>query len=201
MALLSCAKSPQSAGESSVLRDIHVDHMAIAGQDWAPRAMRCTKCGEIKDKVVDSRESKDGISIRRRRECLSCGHRFTTYEQLEHSDMRVVKRNGVREPFKRQKLLDGLVKACEKRPVSIDELESAADHIVAAVQSEGLREIPTQTIGARVMKELESIDPVAYVRYASVYRQFQEVGEFIEEIESLERRPSTKTKHPDFFVQ
>jgi transcriptional repressor NrdR len=115
--------------------------------------------------------------------------------------MRVVKRNGVREPFQREKLLNGLVKACEKRPVSIDELESAADRIVAAIQSEGLREIPAQTIGALVMSELEKIDPVAYVRYASVYRQFQEVGEFIEEIESLEKRPSSDSKHPDFFVR
>ncbi len=163
--------------------------------------MRCSKCGELKDKVVDSREAKGGLSIRRRRECLACGHRFTTYEQLEHSDMRVVKRNGVREPFKRDKLLDGLVKACEKRPVSIDILEGAADKIISEVQGEGLREIPTQVIGARVMRALEAIDPVAYVRYASVYRQFQEVGEFIEEIESLERRPSPDSKQQDFFSQ
>ena len=115
--------------------------------------------------------------------------------------MRVVKRNGAREPFKREKLLEGLVKACEKRAVAIDVLENAADQIIAEVQSDGLREVPTQVIGARVMKALETIDPVAYVRYASVYRQFQEVGEFIEEIESLERRPATNTKQPDFFAQ
>jgi transcriptional repressor NrdR len=163
--------------------------------------MRCNKCGELKDKVVDSREAKDGLSIRRRRECLGCGHRFTTYEQLEHSDMRVVKRNGAREPFKREKLLEGLVKACEKRPVSIDILESAADKIISEIQTEGLREVPTQVIGARVMQKLESIDPVAYVRYASVYRQFQAVGEFIDEIESLERRPSADRSQADFFSQ
>lgn len=163
--------------------------------------MRCNKCGEQKDKVVDSREAKDGLSIRRRRECLGCGHRFTTYEQLEHSDMRVVKRNGVREPFKREKLLEGLVKACEKRPVSIDILESAADKIISEIQTEGLREIPTQVIGARVMQKLESIDPVAYVRYASVYRQFQAVGEFIDEIESLERRPNADRSQTEFFGQ
>lgn len=163
--------------------------------------MRCTKCGKQKDKVVDSREAKDGLAIRRRRECLGCGHRFTTYEHLEHSDMRVVKRNGVREPFNRDKLLGGLVKSCEKRPVSIDVLENATDKIISEIQSEGLREIPTQVIGARVMQKLESIDQVAYVRYASVYRQFQAIGEFIDEIESLERRPNSNGDQSDFFSQ
>ena len=153
------------------------------------RFMRCTKCGVINDKVVDSRESKDGLSVRRRRECLDCGHRFTTYEHLEHSDMRVVKRDGIREPFSREKLLNGLLKACEKRPVSIDMLEQAADSIISELESEGSREVLTQVLGARVMAKLEKIDPVAYVRYASVYRQFQDVGEFINEIESLGRRP------------
>jgi transcriptional repressor NrdR len=163
--------------------------------------MQCIKCGNLKDKVVDSREAKGSLAIRRRRECLNCGYRFTTYEQLEHSDILVVKRNGTRESLKRNKLLDGLVKACEKRPVSIEVLESAADKIISEIQIEGMREVPTQMIGARVMKSLESIDPVAYVRYASVYRQFQEVGEFIEEIQSLERRPPAGTQHPDFFSQ
>ena len=151
--------------------------------------MRCTKCGGINDKVVDSRESKDGLSVRRRRECLDCGHRFTTYEHLEHSDMRVVKRDGIREPFSREKLLNGLLKACEKRPVSIDILEEAADSIISELEYEESREVLTQVLGARVMAKLEKIDPVAYVRYASVYRQFQDVGEFINEIESLGRRP------------
>ncbi|MCP4849616.1 MAG: transcriptional repressor NrdR [Verrucomicrobiaceae bacterium] len=163
--------------------------------------MQCIKCGNLKDKVVDSREAKGALAIRRRRECLNCGYRFTTYEQLERSDIHVVKRNGARESLKRNKLLDGLVKACEKRPVSIEVLESAADEIISEIQIEGIREVPTQTIGARVMKSLETIDPVAYVRYASVYRQFQEVGEFIEEIQSLESRPSTGARHPDFFSQ
>ena len=153
------------------------------------RFMRCTKCGGINDKVVDSRESKDGLSVRRRRECLDCGHRFTTYEHLEHSDMRVVKRDGIREPFSREKLLNGLLKACEKRPVSIDILEEAADSIISELESEESREVLTKVLGARVMAKLEKIDPVAYVRYASVYRQFQDVGEFINEIESLGRRP------------
>ena len=151
--------------------------------------MRCTKCGNINDKVIDSRESKDGLSVRRRRECRDCGHRFTTYEHFEHSDMRVVKRDGIREPFSREKLLNGFIKACEKRPVSIEILEKAVDTIMSELESEGSREVLTQVLGARVMTKLERIDPVAYVRYASVYRQFQDVGEFIDEIESLGKRP------------
>jgi len=151
--------------------------------------MRCTKCGNINDKVIDSRESKDGLSVRRRRECIDCGHRFTTYEHFEHSDMRVVKRDGIREPFSREKLLNGFIKACEKRPVSIEILEKAVDTIMSELESEGSREVLTQVLGARVMMKLERIDPVAYVRYASVYRQFQDVGEFIDEIESLGKRP------------
>ena len=151
--------------------------------------MRCTKCGNINDKVIDSRESKDGLSVRRRRECIDCGHRFTTYEHFEHSDMRVVKRDGIREPFSREKLLNGFIKTCEKRPVSIEILEKAVDTIMSELESEGSREVLTQVLGARVMTKLERIDPVAYVRYASVYRQFQDVGEFIDEIESLGKRP------------
>ena len=151
--------------------------------------MRGTKCGNINDKVIDSRESKDGLSVRRRRECIDCGHRFTTYEHFEHSDMRVVKRDGIREPFSREKLLKGFIKACEKRPVSIEILEKAVDTIMSELESEGSREVLTQVLGARVMTKLERIDPVAYVRYASVYRQFQDVGEFIDEIESLGKRP------------
>ena len=151
--------------------------------------MRCTKCGNINDKVIDSRESKDGLSVRRRRECIDCGHRFTTYEHFEHSDIRVVKRDGIREPFSREKLLNGFIKACEKRPVSIEILEKAVDTIMSELESEGSREVLTQVLGARVMTKLERIDPVAYVRYASVYRQFQDVGEFIDEIESLGKRP------------
>ena len=151
--------------------------------------MRCAKCGSINDKVIDSRETKDGLSVRRRRECIDCGHRFTTYEHLEHGDMRVVKRDGIREPFSRDKLLNGFVKACEKRPVSIEILEAAVDSIISDLESEGSREVLTRVLGAKVMTKLEKIDSVAYVRYASVYRQFQDVGEFIDEIESLGKRP------------
>ena len=161
--------------------------------------MRCTKCGDLEDKVIDSRSSKDGCAIRRRRECLKCGHRYTTYEQIERHDLRVVKRNEARQPFAREKLLGSFIKACEKRPVSIEILEQATDDVINDLQSENLREIPSNLIGAKVMKKLESIDPVAYVRYASVYRRFQDVGEFLDEIESLERRPLIDTAQQDLF--
>ncbi|MCB1237579.1 MAG: transcriptional repressor NrdR [Verrucomicrobiae bacterium] len=161
--------------------------------------MRCLKCNSLEDKVIDSRMSKDGLSIRRRRECLGCGFRFTTYEQLETSDLRVIKRDGGREPFRREKLLEGMVKACEKRPVPIDLLESAVDAIMAELSAEGHREVPTKAIGPKVMAKLQAIDSVAFVRYASVYRQFQDVGEFIEEIESLERLPADPRLQPELF--
>lgn len=137
--------------------------------------------------------SKDGVSIRRRRECLSCQFRFTTYEHLERSDMRVIKRDGTREPFKREKLVEGIEKACEKRPVGIQDMENAVDEIINELAAEGLREIPAAAIGPKVMAKLQKIDSVAFVRYASVYRQFQDVGEFINEIESLDKpKPDPK---------
>ncbi len=154
--------------------------------------MKCIKCGNVEDKVIDSRESKDGGTIRRRRECLKCGHRFTTYEQLERTDLQVVKRNNVREPFSREKLRGGLIKACQKRPVSVDELELAADEIITELQQDNVREIPSKVIGQKVMEKLRRIDPVAYVRFASVYRQFEDVGEFIDEVKALERHIPTR---------
>lgn len=161
--------------------------------------MRCAKCNSFEDKVIDSRLSKDGFSIRRRRECLDCGHRFTTYEQVERRDMLVVKRDGAREPFKKDKLLGGLVKACEKRPVSIEVLEQAVEEIVNEIASENLKEIPSRMIGPKVMARLQDIDPVAFVRYASVYRQFQDVGEFQDVIRSLENAPIDSLLQPDLF--
>ena len=163
--------------------------------------MRCLKCQSVEDKVIDSRMSKDGDLIRRRRECLRCGHRFTTYEQLEQTELRVIKRDGTRESFSRAKLLSGLVKACEKRPVSIDSLEAAADSVMQELIGTGMKEIPTRIIGPSVMRELQGIDPVAYVRYASVYRQFEAVGEFIDEIQSLENLPQTLKDQPELFAQ
>ncbi|MCB1209956.1 MAG: transcriptional repressor NrdR [Verrucomicrobiales bacterium] len=152
--------------------------------------MRCPKCGSSQDRVIDSREARDGYAIRRRRECMRCNFRFTTYEIVEREELRVVKRNGAREPFNREKLMSGLTKACEKRPVRMEQLEQVVDEISNELEEEGYREIPASVIGAKMMRQLEAIDPVAYVRYASVYRQFEDVGEFIDEIQSLgQRRP------------
>jgi transcriptional repressor NrdR len=161
--------------------------------------MYCSKCGGIEDKVIDSRLSKDGKSIRRRRECVGCSGRFTTYEELERADLRVVKRDGRSELLNKQKLLGGMVKACEKRPVSVETLERAAEDIIQDVESEFRREIPSSVIGAKVMEKLHQLDEVAYVRYASVYRHFQDIGEFIDEIQSLERRPKRSVLQPELF--
>lgn len=148
---------------------------------------------------MDSREARDGHAIRRRRECLKCQFRFTTYEIVEREALQVVKRNGARQAFSRDKLLSGLLKACEKRPVPTDKVEQAVDEIADELEQEGYREIPTKVIGAKVMRALEHLDQVAYVRYASVYRQFEDVGEFISEIESLDERSRRKVSHPELF--
>ena len=147
------------------------------------------------DKVVDSRLARDGVSIRRRRECLKCGHRFTTSEMIEQSTLSVVKRDGRREEFSREKLFRGVVKACEKRPVSIDVVDKAIDDIMAELQTDGVREVPSANIGTKVMTMLREIDPVAYVRYASVYRKFTAVGEFINEIQSMENAVAARPVH------
>lgn len=143
--------------------------------------------------------SKDGSAIRRRRECLKCTHRFTTYEALEQAPLAVVKRDGRREDFKRDKLFRGVVKACEKRPVPMDVIDKAVEEIILELQSDNVREVPTSTIGNKVMTALRIIDPVAYVRYASVYRQFKDVGEFINEIESMERNIRRRSEQQDLF--
>ena len=132
------------------------------------------------DKVIDSRMSKDGTCIRRRRECLRCGYRYTTYEQIERTELRVVKRDNLHEALNREKILRGMVKACEKRPVSMDQLVIAVDEIVADLHRDHQREVPSSVIGMKVIEKLQSIDPVAYIRYVSVYRQFRTVDEFIE---------------------
>ena len=150
--------------------------------------MKCPFCGHIGDKVVDSRESKEGNSIRRRRECLSCAKRYTSREHIEEIEYRVIKKDGRPEPFNRQKLIGGLMRACEKRPVSVPQLEGIADRIESELQDRPDREIKTTEIGARIMDELRRIDQVAFVRFASVYRQFRDVGEFTREIDELQRR-------------
>jgi transcriptional repressor NrdR len=137
------------------------------------------------DKVVDSRESKEGEVIRRRRECLECGKRFTSYERIDEIPYMVVKKDGTRERFDRQKLVNGLLKACEKRPVSLKSVEAIADRIESMLQERPEREIGTVEIGAYVMEELKKLDKVAYVRFASVYRHFRDIGEFMDEIKGL----------------
>ena len=149
--------------------------------------MRCPYCGKIGDKVVDSRESKEGDVIRRRRQCLGCGKRFTSRERIEDLEYRVVKKDGNREAFQRQKLIAGLLRACEKRPVSVQELEAIADRIEADLQDRHDREMTTEEIGARLMQELKQLDQVAYVRFASVYRQFRDVGQFKREVDELQK--------------
>jgi transcriptional repressor NrdR len=149
--------------------------------------MKCPYCGNLGDKVVDSRESKEGDAIRRRRECLECGRRFTSYERIDEIPYMVVKKDGRRERFERQKLVAGLLKACEKRPVRIPALEAIADRIEGILQETPERELSTETIGARVMSELKHLDKVAFVRFASVYRNFRDLDEFKDELNALLR--------------
>ena len=149
--------------------------------------MKCPYCAHLGDKVVDSRESKEGEVIRRRRECLECGRRFTSYERIDEIPYMVVKKDGRRERFERQKLVAGLLKACEKRPVSIPALEAVADRIEARLQETPEREISTQEIGATVMAALKQLDKVAFVRFASVYRNFRDLDEFKDELNALLR--------------
>jgi transcriptional repressor NrdR len=153
----------------------------------------------LEDKVIDSRVARDGSSIRRRRECLECGHRYTTYEHIEDVDIAVVKRNGSREPLDREKLLRGVIKACEKRPVARERMEQAVDEILTEIQAQNPREVSSKYLGLKLMEKLQHIDPVAYVRFASVYRQFADVGEFLEEIQHLERRVPRSAHQPELF--
>jgi transcriptional repressor NrdR len=147
--------------------------------------MKCPFCAHLGDKVVDSRESKEGEVIRRRRECLDCGRRFTSYERIEEIAYMVIKKDGSRERFERQKLVAGLLKAVEKRPVSAGAVEAVADRVEATVQERPEKEMSTEEIGALVMEELRRLDKVAYVRFASVYRQFGDIGEFMTELKDL----------------
>ena len=149
--------------------------------------MKCPFCGHMKDKVVDSRESREGQVIRRRRECLSeeCGRRFTTYEQVEDVPIMVIKKDGRRERFDRNKLLEGLLKACEKRAVPLQELETICDEVEGMAHDLPDREIPNQSVGEHVIERLRELDDVAYVRFASVYRRFEDVQEFVAELKDL----------------
>lgn len=147
--------------------------------------MKCPFCGHLEDKVVDSRESREGEVIRRRRECLGCGRRFTSYERIDDIPYMVVKKDGSRERFERQKVIVGMLKACEKRPVSVAALEAVANRVEAALQERPEKEIAAAEVGALVMQELKALDKVAYVRFASVYRHFRDVGEFMTELRGL----------------
>jgi transcriptional repressor NrdR len=149
--------------------------------------VKCPYCGHPGDKVVDSRESKEGEVIRRRRECLDCGRRFTSYERIDEIPYMVVKKDGRRERFERQKLVAGLLKACEKRPVRVAALEAIADKLEATLQERPEREMATEEIGAYVMRELKGLDKVAFVRFASVYRNFRDLDEFKNELNDLLR--------------
>lgn len=153
--------------------------------------MKCPFCGVNSDRVVDSRESKDGASIRRRRQCLDCKRRFTSYEKIESQPFQVIKRDERREPFDRAKLMQGLRIASRKRPIPADELERIADDIESFVQETGGREISASVIGNRVMDELRALDEIAYIRFASVYRRFDDVDEFLEELRDLSSTGAT----------
>jgi len=160
--------------------------------------MRCPKCGSRDDKVIDSRQSREGLSIRRRRECLKCAYRYTTYEEIERTDLRVVKRDSSHEPFDRRKLVNSLAKACEKRPISLVVLEQAVDDIIHEIETGG-REVTSAQIGTHVMAKLRDIDEVAYLRFASVHRRFEQVDEFVDAIQALGRRIKTNAQQRELF--
>jgi transcriptional repressor NrdR len=152
--------------------------------------MRCPKCTSIEDKVIDSRISKEGNTIRRRRECLECGHRFTTTENLVRDGMAVIKRDGRREEFDREKLVRAVRAACHKRPIDVEQVAMLVEDTIDALEAQYESEIPSRAIGEGIMQRLRSVDQVAYVRFASVYKEFRDVSEFMNEISSLEKKPA-----------
>jgi transcriptional repressor NrdR len=154
--------------------------------------VKCPFCDQLENRVIDSRLSKDGHAIRRRRECTECKRRFTTYERVEISIPLVIKKDGRREHFDREKLKSGIMKACEKRSVSVDEIERFVDELERGIQEQGDREIPSETIGRKVMEYLRELDDVAYVRFASVYRSFKDLKEFMSELQDLIQEDSGK---------
>jgi len=156
--------------------------------------MKCPFCGFLEDKVVDSRETKDGDSIRRRRECLECGRRFTSYERIDEIPYMVVKKDGKRAAFERNKIMSGLLRACEKRPISASQLEEIVDSAEKTVQDSSDRELPTSEIGKIIMRRLKELDKVAYVRFASVYLEFEDVSEFMTELKDLVRARDKSVK-------
>jgi len=156
--------------------------------------MQCPFCGSQEDRVVDTRSSQEGRAVRRRRECLACGKRFTTYESIEPFPRQVVKRDGRRESYDRQKLLLGIVTACTKRPVNLESIEAIVDRIEERMDELGTVEIKSEWLGEQVMEELQSVDQVAYVRFASVYRKFQDVTEFMDELKGLSESDASESE-------
>ena len=156
--------------------------------------MKCPHCGYKEDKVVDSRATAEESAVRRRRECLKCGKRFTTYEYVEEVSLMVIKKDSRREPFDRKKILAGIMKACEKRPISVEKMEETVTQVERAIQKKSDREVSSSRIGELVMEKLKNLDDVAYVRFASVYRQFKDVGQFMVELKDMlgkgKRRPT-----------
>lgn len=167
-----------------------VVHQAPLPQAVVAVFMRCPKCGCQEDKVIDSRASREGATIRRRRECAGCAFRFTTYEEIEHEELMVIKRDGRREALSRDKLLSGIRKACQKRPISLQAMEQLVDRIFEQLLTRYEHELPAEELGKMVMDGLRELDQVAYVRFASVYRRFQEATDFVQEVKKLEAVPS-----------
>lgn len=157
--------------------------------------MKCPACGYKETKVVDSRLSTEGSSIRRRRECLKCRKRFTTYEHIEQVPLMVIKRDNRRQPFDRGKIVSGLVKACEKRPISVDKIEEIAGEVERLIQKKYEREVSATAIGEIIMEKLAALDEVAYVRFASVYRQFRDVNQFMSELKLILEKEKSFEKH------
>jgi len=156
--------------------------------------VKCPYCGYKEDKVVDSRGTQEESAIRRRRECLKCGKRFTTYEYIEEASLMVVKKDARREPFDRKKVLAGIMKACEKRPISLEKMEEIVTWVERAIQKKSDREVSSSKIGELIMEKLKQLDDVAYVRFASVYRQFKDVGQFMVELKDILNREKTRRK-------
>lgn len=154
--------------------------------------MKCPACGHVEDKVVDSRTTKEGEAIRRRRECLECGKRFTTYEYIERAPLVVVKKSGQREQYNREKLLTGLLRACEKRPVSREQIEQLLDDVEAVIFNKFKTEVKSSELGNEVIERLQELDEVAYVRFASVYRQFKDINQFMKEVKGMLDKQSSR---------
>jgi len=147
--------------------------------------MKCPKCNCYESKVVDTRPTDDGFKIRRRRECIECGHRFTTYEKIEETQIVVIKKDGTRQGYNRDKIINGLIRACDKRSVTLDQIESIADKVEKQLYNTFQNEVSTEVIGEMVMNELQNVDDVAYVRFASVYREFKDINKFMDELKKI----------------